>query len=100
MNIFDLPPLPLPEELTTILAENGTVRIGRIVSTGQVSGWYDQTETEFVVLLEGEAVIEFEGNRRVAMSKGDTLLIEPHERHSVRYTSSVPPCVWLCVFYA
>ena len=99
MNIFDLPELPLPEELTTILAENDNVRIERIISTGQTSGWYDQDETEFVVLLEGSAVIEFENDRSVALSKGDTLLLQPHERHRVSFTSAEPPCVWLCVFY-
>ena len=40
MNLFELPELPLLEELTTVLAENNNVRIERIVSTGQVSGWY------------------------------------------------------------
>ena len=99
MNVFDLPSLPLPEELTTVLAQSPSIRIERIVSTGQVSDWYDQPETEFVVLLEGNAVIELENDRSVAMSKGDTLLIQTHERHRVCYTSSDPPCVWLCVFY-
>jgi len=99
MNIFELPALPLPEELTTILAESDGVRIERILSTGQVSDWYDQSETEFVVLLEGSAAIEFEGGRSVELSRGDTLLIVPHERHRVSYTSSSPPCIWLCVFY-
>ena len=99
MNIFDLPPLPLPEELTTILAESGRVRIERIVSTGQTSHWYDQAKTEFVALLEGKAVIEYENGKSLALSKGDTLIIAPHERHRVRYTSSEPACVWLCVFY-
>ena len=99
MNIFDLPELPLPEEVTTILAESSNVRIERIVSTGQVSDWYDQEETEFVVLLEGSAVIEFENDKTVAISKGDTILIQPHERHRVSYTSNEPPCIWLCVFY-
>jgi cupin 2 domain-containing protein len=50
MNIYELPPLPLTEEVTTILAENKNIRIERIISTGQMSGWYDQEETEFVVL--------------------------------------------------
>jgi cupin 2 domain-containing protein len=98
MNIFDLPELPLSEELTTILAENPNIRIERIISTGQASDWYNQDETEFVVLLQGNATIEFE-SRTVKMSKGDTLLIQPHERHRVSYTSSEPHCVWLCVFY-
>jgi cupin 2 domain-containing protein len=100
MNIFDLPGLPLAEELTTILAENENIRIERIISTGQVSeDWYDQNETEFVALLEGSAIVEFENNRSVNMAKGDTLLVKPHEKHKVNYTSSEPPCVWLCVFY-
>jgi cupin 2 domain-containing protein len=99
MNIFDLPELPLTEELTDILAESGGVRVERIISAGQASDWYDQNETEFVVLLEGEAVIEFENDKTAAMSKGDTLLIEPRRRHRVSYTSIKPPCVWLCVFY-
>ena len=99
MNIFDLPDLPLPEELTTILAESGNVRIERIVSTGQESQWCCQPESEFVVLLEGRAAIEYEGKKTIAMSKGDTLLIKPNERHRVAYTSTEPPCIWLCVFY-
>ena len=99
MNIFDLPQLPLSEELTTILIESANVRIERIVSTGQTSDWYDQDETEFVVLLEGEAAVEFHDGRIVEMSKGDTIIIKPHERHRVSYTSAEPPCVWLCVFY-
>jgi len=98
MNLFDLPELPLSEELTVVLAENKNVRIERIISAGQTSDWYDQSETEFVALLQGDAVIEFE-NRTVNMSKGDTVIIKPHERHRVSFTSSEPPCVWLCVFY-
>jgi cupin 2 domain-containing protein len=98
-NIFDLPKLPLPGELTTVLAENNNARIVRIVSTGQTSDWYDQTETEFVVLLEGNAIIEFENGKTIALKKGDTILINPHEKHRVSFTSTEPPCVWLCVFY-
>ena len=99
MNLFDLPQLPLPEELITILAECSGVRIERIISAGQVSGWYDQPETEFVALLEGDAIIEYENGRAAAMSKGDTLVINQHEKHRVCFTSTEPPCVWLCVFY-
>ena len=99
MNIFALPALPLSEELTTVLTESGNLRIERIVSTGQASDWYDQDESEFVVLVEGNAEIEFDSGRRVVMAKGDTLLIEPNERHRVSHTSSEPPCIWLCVFF-
>ena len=99
MNIFDMPQLPLSEELLTVLAENGSTRIVRIISTGQTTDWYDQDETEFVTLLEGNAVIEYESGRSVKLGKGDTLVIKPHEKHKVSYTSNNPPCVWLCIFY-
>lgn len=99
MNIFDLPAPNAAEELTTILTENKSVRIERIISTGQTTGWYDQTETEFVVLLEGSAEIEYENNKIITLSKGDTILIKPHERHRVSYTSAKPPCIWLCIFF-
>ena len=98
MNLYDFPAFPQQEETTTILAESGNVRIERIVSTGHTTGWYDQDETEFIALLEGSAVITYEDDRTVALAKGDTLLIRPHQRHRVSYTSSEPPCVWLCVF--
>ena len=99
MNVYELPQIPVTEELNTVLAESSHVRIERIVSTGQTSDWYDQVETEFVVLLYGSAVIEYINEKTVTLSKGDTLLIEPHERHRVLYTSTEPPCVWLCVFF-
>ena len=99
MNIFDLPELPITEELTTVFMEDKNIRIERIISTGQVTDWYDQTETEFVVFLEGSAIIEYENGKTAVLSKGDTLLIQPHERHRVSFTTSDPPCIWLCVFY-
>ena len=37
MNIYEMPPLPLSEEVTTILTENEKIRVERIISTGQVS---------------------------------------------------------------
>lgn len=99
MNIYELSTLKSDDEIITILAENDHVRIERIISTGQTSDWYDQEEYEFVLLLEGEANLEFEGDKHYSMKKGDTLLIAPHQKHRVTYTSTEPPCVWLCVFY-
>jgi len=101
MNIFDISNLPLTEELTEILIQNKNVRIERIISSGQVSPdgfWYDQDENEFVVLLQGDAIIEYE-NDRIKLESGDTLLIPAHKKHRVSYTSIKPVCVWLCIFY-
>ncbi|MPM74812.1 hypothetical protein SDC9_121801 [bioreactor metagenome] len=98
-NLFELPELPLDEELTTVLAGNGTVRVERIVSTGQTSGWYDQEEAEFVALLQGEAELAWSDGGVTRLQEGDTLTIPPHRRHQVSFTSVRPPCVWLCVFW-
>lgn len=99
MNIFDIPPLPLKEEQINILAQNENVRIERIISRGQVTDWYDQNETEFVVLLDGNAKLEFENNNILILNKGDSITIKPHEKHRVSFTSVEPPCIWLCIFY-
>jgi cupin 2 domain-containing protein len=99
MNIFDLPKLPLLEEETMALLENSKLRVERIVSTGQISNWYDQGESELVILLEGQAEIEFDNGGVKSLKKGDTLLIKPHEIHRVSYTSREPACIWLCIFF-
>jgi cupin 2 domain-containing protein len=99
MNIFDLPKLPLNEELTSMLANGQNVRIERIISCGQVTDWYDQAESEFVILLEGMAKLEYGNKEIITLNKGDTILINPHEKHRVVYTSAEPLCIWLCVFF-
>jgi len=89
----------MPDEIVSVLAENRNVRIERIISTGQTSCWYDQNETEFVALLTGNAIIEYHDGKQVSLQAGDTIIIEPHLKHRVAYTSSNPPAIWLCVFY-
>jgi cupin 2 domain-containing protein len=99
MNIFELSGMDLSQELTEILAESESVRIEKIISSGQISDWYDQSESEFIALLSGESIIEFDDGNSISLSKGDTLLIKPHKRHRVSFTSTDPVCIWLCVFY-
>lgn len=99
VNLLELPKLPLSEELVTVLAQGRHVRVERIVSTGQTSDWYDQQETEFVALLQGEAGLTYENGETITLRAGDTLIIPPRRRHRLCYTSSKPPCIWLCVFW-
>jgi len=96
----DLPTL-LPEELIEKLVDTKDVRIERIVSTGHTSPpgfWYDQPESEWVVVLHGEGVLEFE-DERCCMVPGDYILIPPHRKHRVLSTSMKEPTVWLAVFF-
>ena len=77
-NLFNLSTLDFSEnkEISTILANGKNVRIERIVSTGQVteSGfWYDQTEDEFVSVLQGDAKILIENSDEIHLQTGDYL---------------------------
>lgn len=93
------------EEIFSDLLKNKNVRIERIVSTGQTSPkdfWYDQDENEFVLLLEGEAVLEFKEEdkvKEVKLNKNDYIDIKAHVKHRVKYTDTNNPTIWLAVFY-
>lgn len=101
-NLFAELPGQSAEEWTEILVRSQRTRIERIVSTGQTSPagfWYDQEEDEWVAVLSGEAVLEFEADaKKVTLGKGDHVLIPAHCRHRVAWTSPGEPTVWLAVF--
>lgn len=100
MNLLHPLPNDLTEEVCTEWLRQGAVRIERIVSNGHASPegfWYDQMEHEWVLLLEGDAEVEFADGERVHLTRGDTLNLPAHTRHRVAFTSR--PAVWLAVFY-
>ncbi|MEN6448898.1 MAG: cupin domain-containing protein [Thermoguttaceae bacterium] len=102
-NLFANIPEELPEELVTPLVVAPGVRIERIVSQGHVSPpgfWYDQPQHEWVLLLEGNAAVEFEGERgTVELRRGAWLDIPAHARHRVAATDPAMKTVWLAVHY-
>ena len=101
LNLFNLPdPLPHNEDIID-LVRSDDIRIERIVSTGQTTPegqWYDQDEDEWVALIQGEAVLEYESGERLNLSAGDHVLLPAHCRHRVTCTSHNPPCIWIAVF--
>lgn len=102
-NLFADLPRTLPEELVSVLATAGGTRVERIISTGHASPedfWYDQPEAEWVMVLSGAARLVFDdGSSSVEMQPGDHLLIPPHCRHRVAWTTPDEPTVWLTVFF-
>jgi cupin 2 domain-containing protein len=100
-NLFtDLPRDP-PEELFTALVQAPRVRIERIVSHGHKSPdgvWYDQLTSEWVLVLQGAAKIEF-ADRTVEMGPGDYLDIPAHRKHRVAWTTPDEHTIWLAVHY-
>lgn len=101
MNLFNIPGIPTPpaEELVTILAQSPHTKIERIVSCGHTTDWYDQDQAEFVTILQGEGELTYADGSTQRLKTGDTAIIPPHKKHRVSYTSTTPPCIWLCVFY-
>jgi cupin 2 domain-containing protein len=100
-NLFADLPAALPEELIETLATSATVRIERIVSLGHASPpgfWYDQDQSEFVVLLRGAARISFEDGV-FEMVPGSFVDIPAHRRHRVEWTNPEQVTVWLAVHY-
>ena len=102
INLFrDLPDACSAEQFETLLGCEG-VRIERITSRGQCSPegfWYDQTEGEWLLLLQGQGIVEMASGERHVLNPGDTLNIPPHCRHRVAATAPHDNTVWLAVFY-
>lgn len=122
INIFDLKDLSVNEEIIKILFKNENVKIEKIISTGQTTDWQESNKNEFVILVQGNAEIEYYDNRicedknfktnenimknlkntndmKLQLGKGDIILIKKGERHRVSYTSKNPFCVWICIFF-
>jgi cupin 2 domain-containing protein len=101
VNLYKLPGVSLDGEVVDRLATGHEVSIERIVSTGQTSPegfWYDQDQDEWVVVLQGKAILGWEDGRKLIMEPGDWVMLPAHEKHRVEWTSNNPACIWLAVF--
>lgn len=99
--LADIPGNLDDEVFEEILSSPG-VRIERIISNGHTSpesGWYDQDEHEWVLILQGSGRIAFEDGSEVTLSKGDHLNIPRHTKHKVSWTDPDQVTIWLAVFY-
>ncbi len=97
-------PLPDPgEERTTTLLSLPGFRLEVIHSCSACSPegfWYDQSNHEWVLLLQGSARLQFADEPCPReLNRGDMLLIEPRRRHRVVATDPAPGTVWLALFW-
>ena len=101
-NIFqNLPEFPQKDEIFETILEAQQIKIEKIVSTGQTSPtgfWYEQQHNEFILLLSGEAELEFE-EQVIKLNKGDYLHIPAGLKHRVKSTSKSEHTIWLAVFF-
>ncbi len=94
---------PTGEERFTALLETPAFRLERIHSCQASSPegfWYDQEEHEWVLLLQGSAVLAFADEAEPRQLRcGDALLIRAGRRHRLLATDPAPGSVWLALFW-
>ena len=101
-NIFDAIPGNIDTEIIEKIVDYENVKIERIISKGHTSpdtGWYDQAENEWVLVLKGEAVLQFTDGSTLPMKAGDHINIAAHKKHRVQWTAPDTETIWLAVFY-
>ena len=101
-NLLESIPVDIGEEIFTELVRGENLRIDRIISKGQsspASGWYDQDENEWVMVVKGEAKISFEDDSIVHLKAGGYINIPAHTKHKVAWTKPDTETIWLAVHY-
>ena len=101
-NIFENIPAIIPEELFENLLVRENLKIERIISQGhntKVGEWYDQAWDEWVILLQGEAILGYEDGSQVNLAGGDYVLIPAHNRHRVESTQPDSTAIWLAIHF-
>jgi cupin 2 domain-containing protein len=102
--LSDLPVASIADEHFDTLLSRPDLRIERIVSTGQCSPegfWYDQSDGEWVLLVQGEARLRFADETEARhLRPGDFVDIAPHRHHRVDWTPSGQTTLWLAIHYA
>lgn len=100
-NIFSAIPEQLPEELFECLLRQDDVLIERIVSRGHITPeeqWYDQASDEWLIVLQGQAMLRYEKNAAlIQLTAGDYLLIPAHTKHRVEWTPPGLNTIWLAI---
>ena len=78
-NIFSEIPNNIEHGLFEGLIDNNKIKIERIISRGHTSpetGWYDQDKSEWVIVLQGEAIIIFSDESEVNLQTGAYINVE------------------------
>jgi cupin 2 domain-containing protein len=103
-NLLTGPPPPPGSERFTVLLETPAWRL-ELIHSNQAAcpaeGWSEQALHEWVVLLQGSALMQLDGESRPrALDRGDQLLIPAGVRHRVLTTDPDPGTVWLALFWS
>ncbi|OIO80120.1 cupin [Candidatus Pacearchaeota archaeon CG1_02_32_132] len=101
-NIFSEIPKSIPKEVFNSIIDKNGIKIERIISKGHTTEkdkWYNQEKNEWLIILKGNAELEFEDNKKVSLKEGDYVNIPAHTKHRVTKTSKKEETIWLIVHY-
>lgn len=101
-NLFQNIPDALPEEVFETIINTENVQIERIVSYGHTTEknkWLQQNKNEWVIVLKGQASIQFENAALYELHTGDCLNIPADVKHRVEWTEKNAETIWLAVHY-
>lgn len=101
-NILENLPSSIAAETLETIVQTDKLKIERIISKGHQSTdgfWYDQDQAEWVMLVKGQARIQFE-NEVIELHAGDYLNIDAHRKHRIEWTTPEEESIWLAVFYS
>ena len=102
-NIYSSIPADIPQEIFQDILTTDSFKVERIVSKGHASPegfWYDQDQSEWVILLTSRAGLLFEGNDNIIELKpGDYINIPAHFKHRVEWTDPDIETVWLAIMW-
>jgi len=100
-NIFSHTQTSFTDESFQTLLENKNLKLERIISKGhcsKVDEWYDQASDEWVILLQGNARLQFAKDRSIiTLTAGNYLFIPAHEKHRVDWTDPLIESIWLAL---
>jgi cupin 2 domain-containing protein len=100
-NLLTNIPTSIPDEIFETIISTPNIKIERIISKGHKSEpdfWYDQDQSEWILILKGEARLQFE-DKFIHLTPGDYLSIAPHQKHRTNWTNPEEETIWLAVFY-
>jgi cupin 2 domain-containing protein len=102
-NLFESLPADLENEAFDRLLATDQLKVERIVSKGHASPpgfWYDQQQSEWVLLLQGAARVRVEGDCEHHLKPGSFLNLPAHTRHRVEWTAPDVETIWLAIHYS
>jgi cupin 2 domain-containing protein len=89
------------EWVCQLLDHTGRAELERIASPPGYSSpkgfWYDQTWDEWVLVVEGHAVLEFEDGDRLALEAGEYVMLPAGRKHRIASSSEESPTIWLAL---